>query len=345
MAEPKIFAGFAPRNAGFSEKKVEALVLSGGGVRGAGHLGVLLYHIQKGDLVLSRLSHYAGTSIGSMICALLAVGYEPLEILEASSEFEKVLGGVSGFDFVGVSDGYGVVSSRFIVKILDRLFKKKLGTTPTFADLQAKGKTLYVTVANITRKRVEYLSYLTDPDLKISEAVAMSCNLPLIFKRISYRGSCFSDGGLGDNFPTVCIDSERYPTLASIVSGDEIDGGPGSNPEESFLQYIRALLMTPIVANTNAAVSKLHPSVKLVEVKMDGIDSFSFSVDRETKMKMCLIGYQEAHRVDRLEKIYVDLGDPSGAETEVSDESGPDESVFESWDRGWEDEKFPDVRA
>lgn len=332
LPEMKSFAGSSPLRV----ETFQAVVLSGGGVRGAGHLGALQYYSQIGRLVLEDVTQYAGTSIGALICSLLIVGYDPLEILEVSSEFEKLMGNMSGFDFVGIADGYGITSTKPLVRILNKLYRDKLGYVPTLGDVFSKlGKVFHVTVANITRKRVEYLSHLSDPDLHLSDAVTMSCNLPLIFKKIVYRGNCISDGGLADNFPISCVDCEKYLTLACIVAGKELEGF-----DEGFFHYIRAVLMTPIIANTNAAVSKLHPSAVLLEIRMDGIDSFSFGVNRQAKMDMCLTGYKEAKRVDNLEKLYIetDVDEPKEDLVTAEFEILPDSRrEFENWDQGWAD--------
>ncbi len=57
------------------------LVLSGGGARGAAHIGVLKYIEEMGIPV----DYIAGTSMGSIVGGLYALGYSSNEILVISS--------------------------------------------------------------------------------------------------------------------------------------------------------------------------------------------------------------------------------------------------------------------
>ena len=65
------------------------LVLSGGGAKGAAHIGVLQYLEEVG----MPIDYIAGTSMGSIVGGLYAMGYSSAEILDLSlftdSVFEK----------------------------------------------------------------------------------------------------------------------------------------------------------------------------------------------------------------------------------------------------------------
>lgn len=54
------------------------LVLSGGGARGAAHIGVLQALNENGIFP----SHVSGASAGALIGALYCAGFSPLELLE-----------------------------------------------------------------------------------------------------------------------------------------------------------------------------------------------------------------------------------------------------------------------
>jgi hypothetical protein len=56
-----------------------AIVLSGGGIKGFGTLGGIQYLLDNN--LLSDLKYYSGTSIGSIICYFLAIGYTPIEMI------------------------------------------------------------------------------------------------------------------------------------------------------------------------------------------------------------------------------------------------------------------------
>ena len=67
----------------------DTLVLSGGGVNGILELGALQYCNDKN--LLSSIKTYVGTSIGSIICYLLIIGYTPVEIIVYLCTHNKLL--------------------------------------------------------------------------------------------------------------------------------------------------------------------------------------------------------------------------------------------------------------
>ena len=60
------------------------LVLSGGGAKGAAHIGVLKYIEDAGI----PIDYIAGTSMGSIVGGMYALGYTPDEIMEIISEVD-----------------------------------------------------------------------------------------------------------------------------------------------------------------------------------------------------------------------------------------------------------------
>src|SRR5690348_897778 len=60
-------------------KQYTGLCLSSGGIRGLIQLGALHEFWNRG--YLTNLQYYAGSSVGSVISLLLAIGYEPIYIL------------------------------------------------------------------------------------------------------------------------------------------------------------------------------------------------------------------------------------------------------------------------
>lgn len=71
------------RTATASRPKV-GLVLSGGGAKGAAHIGVLKYIEEAGI----PIDYIAGTSMGSIVGGMYALGYSSDEILEMTSSVD-----------------------------------------------------------------------------------------------------------------------------------------------------------------------------------------------------------------------------------------------------------------
>ena len=75
-----------------------AVVLSGGGAKGACHVG-LLKALEENDI---PIDYIAGTSMGAIVAGLYAAGYSPeeMEVLMTSEEFKKWAKGVIDTEYM-----------------------------------------------------------------------------------------------------------------------------------------------------------------------------------------------------------------------------------------------------
>lgn len=73
----------------------------------------------------------------------------------------------------------------------------------TFLDLFHKSrKTLYVSVCNLTTKKIERWCHLTHPHVSVLYALRISCSIPFIFQSVTHNGHVYVDGAVGDAVPT-----------------------------------------------------------------------------------------------------------------------------------------------
>lgn len=174
---------------------MKVLVLSGGGVLGALHLGALHHRFCE-----HRYDIIAGTSVGAIIGALLAVGYEPMELLRAIPDPEKeplVQPDIQGFDH------YGAASSDRLMAFLEKLLRDKCdGRIMTLREVYTHfGVDLIITGTNLTRMSVEYFHRHTHPYMYVLDALRITCCVPLLFPYVEYKEQMYVDGFVTDNFP------------------------------------------------------------------------------------------------------------------------------------------------
>lgn len=62
------------------DDKCNVIVISSGGIRGCGFLGILHSLIIKHNFDIDNIKYYGGSSIGALICTLLCFNYTPFEI-------------------------------------------------------------------------------------------------------------------------------------------------------------------------------------------------------------------------------------------------------------------------
>lgn len=154
------------------------VVLSGGGIRGFAHLGLLQVLKECGI----RPHAVSGVSAGAIVGAFYAAGHEPqqiMEILKKNSYF-----GWSAFSLR--KDGF------FSMKSLLNTLKVYI-PHDSFERLHTP---LFITATDFTNNKAVIFS-----KGKLSDAVIASSSVPVIFEPVTIESSLFVDGGLLNNFP------------------------------------------------------------------------------------------------------------------------------------------------
>ena len=190
-------------------EKPVGLALAGGGVRGYAQLGVLKIMEKHGF----EVDMVAGTSIGSFVATLVAIGLKSEEIYEEFQSFEnefvenkvfshpelnmikptknKINGMVDGDKIISRLDGF---FAKYDVKNMADI-KKPLVIVASECD---KCKVAYFTnVKNFIPRRDAIVIY----NPPVSQAIRASCAFPGIISVSEYDGFSFMDGGAMMNLP------------------------------------------------------------------------------------------------------------------------------------------------
>lgn len=154
------------------------LTLSGGGVRGLAHCGVLKA-LQEAGI---RPSVISGTSAGAIVGALYSAGHSPEKILEIVIRekffsYKRLL-----FRKAGLFD----------MKLFDDVYRKYI-LADSFDALEIP---LYVAATDIIQG--ESVIYSSGPLFQILQGSAC---VPLVFLPIHFEGRTLLDGGITNNFP------------------------------------------------------------------------------------------------------------------------------------------------
>ncbi len=155
--------------------KKRPFVLSGGGIRGVAHLGVLRAFEEAG-IVPSVIS---GSSAGALVGALIADGWTPAEATELIREELK--------DRRRFIRRPSLVSKR-IEKFMRRNLRHEL-----FEDLPIP---LYVSATDLEKGGQHIFS-----SGELVPALMASCAIPLIFPPVQVGGVHYVDGGVSSNLP------------------------------------------------------------------------------------------------------------------------------------------------
>ncbi len=280
------------------------IVLGGGGARGAAHIGALKLIDELGIPV----DYVAGTSMGSIIGGLYALGYTPdeIEYLISHLDWDQYMSNDIERQDISMTDKQR--RSTYLISIpfdngqlADKI--RGLGTNeespngkPVFTSLPDSfigGTSLLNLFNNLCVGYQEPIDFNDLPipfacvatDIatgeavvmrsgKVPEAIRASMSIPGVFSPIMIDGKLLVDGGLVNNFPTdVCRDMG-----ADIIIGIEVAEGLINDPERlKTLPQLVTQLSNIMTEGHNAENRKLcdlyiHP-------KVDDYTTLSFNAE------------------------------------------------------------------
>lgn len=272
------------------------LVLSGGGVRGLSLVGAL--HVLEEHSCLNNLKTYIGTSIGALICSLLAIGYTTSEL---NDEVWKLnMPSLRDINVWNVTKHYGLDSGKEIEKWMCSLFKaKSVSKHITFKQLFDKNNiTLVLTGTCINTHSLVKFNYLETPDLEIVKAIRMSISLPLIFTAPRFHQKIIIDGGLLDNFPLSCLKDHPPPLGTSVLAlklthSYSLHKG-SSIAIHSFQDYCRHLFYTFMDEISTLKMNNLQDiscEIDIIEIDTQDFSSLpTVDLKKDDKMKLFNFG-------------------------------------------------------
>lgn len=158
--------------------KKTGIVLSGGGARGAAHLGFIKL-LEELNIPIDMVS---GVSAGAVIGALYAAGLGAEQIL-------TILKGQSYISLKGLSLGS---SGIFSMATLRDILKKHIPHN-SFEQLRLP---LFITATDIVNCKSICFS-----EGEVIDAVIASASVPVVYQPVKFNGYILADGGILDNLP------------------------------------------------------------------------------------------------------------------------------------------------
>ncbi|AWX44564.1 Lysophospholipase NTE1 [Flagellimonas maritima] len=171
------------------------LVLSGGGIRGMAHIG-LIKAMREFDMEASVI---AGSSVGALVGALYANGNSERDMLEFFKQTP-----LFQYNFFAIRKPGFIDTERYF-----NLFKSYFPKN-SFESLE---KPLHVVATDLLEGREKAFS-----KGELIKPLLASAALTPVFSPVEIMGTLYADGGIMNNFPKEYVDTEADFIIGSNVS-------------------------------------------------------------------------------------------------------------------------------
>lgn len=180
------------------------VAFSGGGVKGAAHIGVLKA-LRENNI---KIDAVAGTSAGSIVATLYALGYTEDEMIKLFKYFAKGMLKANPGDVVtNVKNGKGLRLDGAFSSVNVELAIKEVAKYKNVSNINELSIPIAIPTVDInTSKKYVFTNYNQEDDyyirdIEIAKAVRASCTYPGVFAPFDYGEYRFVDGGVLDNIP------------------------------------------------------------------------------------------------------------------------------------------------
>lgn len=204
------------------------LCLSGGGVKGAAHIGVLKAFEEENI----KFDYFSGTSSGSIVATLYAAGFSSNEIYKLFKkyckeikyvDYKNILKAIYGLIFKrkiiidGLTNGNKIskiINEACIIKNIKNINDIKSNLIIPAIDLNNGELYIFSSLKNRSTysNNMKYIY-----DINIGKAVQASCSYPGIFSPCKYNNIKLIDGGIRENIPWKLTKINGADKVISIV--------------------------------------------------------------------------------------------------------------------------------
>ncbi len=210
------------------------LALSGGGIRGIAHAGALKA-LEENNI---KIDIIGGTSSGSLVASLYAIGYSPYYIYILFKRYAKeiinintapIISGIGNYIINKKSSLKGFHSGENLEKAFNKFAYKK--GVRRICDI--KMPLVIPTVDILNSKEYIFTNYIPksekDPDkyitnITVGKSVHASSCFPAAFSPCKYKEHLFMDGGILDNIPVYEVKKQGSDKVIAITfHSDDID--------------------------------------------------------------------------------------------------------------------------
>lgn len=190
---------------------IKNIIFSGGGFKGWAYIGSI--RALNEVLPFKDIKQVIGVSVGAIfgVFYLLKLDHTYLLNYLLNIDIKKYY----DIDLDSFLTNQSILRGKKIKHIILTVMKQDF----TFQELYNKTGIKFTTCAfNITSCKLDYFDYISNPDLKVADAIMASCALPVLFPAYKIGDNFYYDGGMCNNCPCNLVDPKT--SIAFNVTGD-----------------------------------------------------------------------------------------------------------------------------
>ena len=209
------------------------IAFAGGGIRGIAHVGVLKA-LEENNI---KIEAVGGTSAGSIVAALYAMGYKPYYIYVLFKKYAQdiinignssIVNGIGNFvktkkiGIAGLNDGtllekmFNELATRKKMKVVADI---KMPLVIPAVDIAEAKEYIFTNCAPRNNVNDEYIT-----EISIGKAIRASSSFPAYFCPCEYKKHIFMDGGVLDNTPILPLKKIcKHKVMAVNFEADPVE--------------------------------------------------------------------------------------------------------------------------
>lgn len=268
-------------------------LFGGGAIRGVSYIGAIKAFEELGI----HPQTYAGSSVGSIIAALLAVGY-------TADELKQIFLKVNFELFKDISIGLGPIFALskgevFLEWVRDLIeskfygekYKKGANRAVTFKDIQ---NNLIIITTNLSNFECKEFSRFETPDFEIASAVRISCCMPGLMKPIEYNKTLLVDGDLQKSWPMWKL-SKNLTSVGERILEFRLEGYYDRNDDISGIDYANAVYSC-MTAMSTSFITNLYADndrYDYIVLNTGDIVIVDFNINENKRIDLIQSGYNQ----------------------------------------------------
>lgn len=276
-----------------NNKSLQYTCLFGGGaIRGAAYVGTMRAMEELGI----NPQTLAGSSVGSVIAGLMAVGYTADEAYDVFIQFNFEI-----FRDVQLSLGPKFALSKgelFLEWIRDLIeqkfygenYKKGSHKAVTFKDIE---KDLIIITTDLSSFECKEFSRYETPDFEIAAAIRISCGMPGLMRPVEYNNRILVDGDLQKSWPMWKLSKHLLPANGRILEF-RLEGDFEGN-DKNTIEYVNSLYAFTTSMATTFIIDIFGQKDKFdyIVINAGDINIVDFNMSEEKRRDLMEKGYSQ----------------------------------------------------